>query len=105
MDDLPESAQAFLHDAMRRNRLGVPAIATGIPLSKHIAYKLDTWWVSFYDCSYLHSKRTGPEAYAERKMMCIPASFLCVHRQVESYGSRAQLTLALLSDTQKATGL
>ena len=43
MDDLPESAQAFLHAAMRRNRLGVPAIATGIPLSKHIAYKLDTW--------------------------------------------------------------
>ena len=45
MDDLPEPAQAFLHAAMRRNQCGVPAFAAGIPLSKHLAYKLDTWSV------------------------------------------------------------
>ena len=43
MDDLPEPAQVFLHAVMRRNQQGVPAIASTIPLSKHIAYKLDTW--------------------------------------------------------------
>lgn len=46
MDDLPESAQTFLHAAMRHSRPGMPAIAVGIPLSKHVAYKLDTWWFS-----------------------------------------------------------
>ena len=56
MDDLPESAQAFLHATMRRNRLGVPAIANGIPLSKHVAYKLDTWWVTITTCTICTQK-------------------------------------------------
>lgn len=43
MDDLPEPVQVFLHALMRRRQSGAPAIATSIPLSKHIAYKLDTW--------------------------------------------------------------
>jgi hypothetical protein len=40
MDDLPAPIQVFVHGALRR---GQPDIATTIPLSKHIAYKLDTW--------------------------------------------------------------
>jgi len=40
LDDLPAPIQVFVHGAMRR---GQPDIATTIPLSKHIAYKLDTW--------------------------------------------------------------
>ena len=44
MDNLPEVVQSFLHAEMRRNHCKkAPAIATSIPLSKHVHYKLDTW--------------------------------------------------------------
>ena len=43
MDSLPEPAQVFLHAVLRRDQPRAPALATGIPLSKHVAYKLDTW--------------------------------------------------------------
>ena len=43
LDYLPEQVQTFLHTLLRHDHHVKSAIYTGVPLSKHLAYRLDTW--------------------------------------------------------------